>query len=71
MIQQQKILAGPAGKAQVAELRGAAVGFDEAGQLVVAGNNLDQLDGGERLVIAHALADLVGRLLATLGDHVH
>lgn len=71
MIQEQKILAGPAGRPQVAELQGVAVGFDEAGQLLIASNNLNTLSEGERLVVAHALADLLGRLLPAIAEHVH
>lgn len=69
MIQQQKILSGPAGKALVAELRGVAVGYDDAGQLVVASNNLHQLDEDERLAVAHALADILGVLTPSIVTH--
>jgi nitrate reductase NapAB chaperone NapD len=66
---QQKILSGPAGQAQVAELRGVAVGFDDDGRLVVVGNNLQQLDDDERLRVAHALADILGVLVPSIVTH--
>lgn len=62
--QPMKIGVRPADSPMAQDIRGVAVGLDEDGRVVIARSGLSGMSANERARVAHALADLLGEVLA-------